>query len=205
MNNLKPLFATLAAMLVSLAAIAETTVATGIAIGDYVYNINKDNSGLMIRSGINGLRVLLKGNNVIKHSYSSNSSFLRVDEGVNVTIDGAGTGTLTIEHGTQGSYAMFNMYTNSSLTIRDVPAINITCGHVVMSNGNNNSTAKLIINNSTGKFVTTSTRFSSVLLDIAEVQLVNAEIVTGRAATNKPTAAATARLSSAQRAPTSLT
>ncbi len=162
-------------------------------------NVNRT-SGLMIRAGISGLLVKLVGDNSIKHSASSNSSFLRADEGVNVTIDGGGSGTLTIEHGTQGSYPMFNMYANSSVTIKDVPKINITCGHLVMSgNINNSNTARLIINNSTGKFVTTSTRFSSVLLDIAELQLINAEVVTGRAATAKPYSSGNRTFSSAPR------
>ncbi len=46
MNNLRPLFATLAAMLVALIATAETTLYTGISIDYYVYSIIRDNSNV---------------------------------------------------------------------------------------------------------------------------------------------------------------
>ncbi|MBQ9466059.1 MAG: hypothetical protein IJU62_03670 [Muribaculaceae bacterium] len=149
-------------------------------------NVNRS-SGLMVRTNIDGLRIRLVGDNKIKHSYSSNSSFVVAEEGCRVVIDGENSGTLTIEHGAQGSYPMFNMYPNSTVEIRDVPAINITCGHVVMhGNINNGYTAGLIINHSAGKFTTTSVRFSNVVEEIAELRLVNAEIVTGSNASNKP-------------------
>lgn len=46
MSNLRPLFATLAAMLVALIATAETTLYTGISIDYYVYSIIRDNSNV---------------------------------------------------------------------------------------------------------------------------------------------------------------
>ncbi len=77
MNNLKPLFATLTALLVALAAIAETTVATGIAIGDYVYNINKDNSGVAY-AAITGLTAngTAKFKNASANSAATTPSFI---------------------------------------------------------------------------------------------------------------------------------
>lgn len=149
-------------------------------------NINRS-SGLLIATNIDGLRIRLVGNNSIKHRATSFSSFIRADANTKVIIDGGNSGTLTIEHGSQGSYPMFDMYPGSTVEIRDVPSIDITCGHVVMhGNINNKGTARLFINHSSGTFTTTSSRFSNVIDGIAELQLASAEIVTGNSASRKP-------------------
>ncbi len=159
----------------------------GVSYDNGVLTLNKINRtvGLTIRTNIDGLKVRLVGDNVIKHGYSTNSSFLMIEEGGSVTIDGENSGTLTIEHTTQGNYPMFNMYKNTSVTIKDVPAINITCGHSVMYGSiNSGGTAKLTINNSTGKFV--STKQTNPIIGIASLTLVGTELVAGNDASRTP-------------------